>query len=423
MKKYILILMLTICTQGLFALTSNADSIKSDTQKVVVHQDFPVMIDFTSEDEATKALINLDIEGAEAVLKREIAQAKRKRESTAYWDKLMSSCQKTLGGLKGTDRVVIVDSIVVDKKSFLSAYPLTEEYGTLSQSENGETVMFQTQINGMVLKPDHTRDSLNNINIYKYFLENGKLMEKDVVKGLGVNGDINYPYLMPDGQMFYFAARSEDGYGNYDLYVTRYDSDSKRFYRAENMGYPYNSYANDYMLVINDDANIGWFASDRYQPINKVCIYTFIPNTSRHTIDFENTPKNEVVCAASLRPINSLVLTDEQRQDKISAKAKVRGLKETVSHHASKDFEFIVNDNLVYHSLDDFKSNDSKSLCADWIQKKKNLQSLCDQLLKLRDNNADALKNQILNLESRIQELQNEIHDSEKAIRRLEVNN
>ena len=55
------------------------------------------------------------------------------------------------------------------------------------------------------------------------------------------------------------------------------------------MGFPFNSYANDYMLVIDETCNVGWFASDRYQPEGKVCIYTFIPNESRNPYDYENT--------------------------------------------------------------------------------------------------------------------------------------
>lgn len=423
MRKYILSLLLIASNSCLYAHTSSADSVKTDTPKVVIPQDFPLLTDFNESNEATKAFINLDVEGAETILKKEIAAAKRKRESTAEMDRLLAACHKTKEGLKGTDRVVIVDSVVVDKKAFLSAYPITEDYGSLTLAEKGETVMFQTQINGMVLRPEHSKDSINNINIYKYFLEDGKLMEKTLVEGLGIEGDVNYPYMMPDGQMFYFAARTDDGYGNYDLYVTRYDSDSKRFYRADNMGYPYNSYANDYMLVINDDANIGWFASDRYQPLNKVCIYTFIPNSSRHTIDFENTPREEVNCAASLKPIASLVLTDEQRQEKLAAKAKVKGLKDNALSKSNKDFVFVVNDEKVYYSLKDFKSSEAKTLCQNWIQKNKNLQSLNEQLEKLRVANSDALANQILNLETRIQELQNEIHESEKAIRKIEANN
>lgn len=44
---------------------------------------------------------------------------------------------------------------------------------------------------------------------------------------------------------------------------------------------PFNSPANDYMYAIDEFNNIGWFASDRYQPDNKVCIYVFVPNSSK----------------------------------------------------------------------------------------------------------------------------------------------
>jgi hypothetical protein len=179
-----------------------------------------------------------------------------------------------------------VDSVVVDKTDFLRAYPLSEDLGTLILSKRGDIVQYQTQLNGMVLQPEGTDST--DLQIVRYYQEEGHLTEGTIIEGLGIDGDINYPFLMPDGQTFYFAARSENGYGNYDLYATRYDSDSKRFYQAENMGFPYNSYANDYMLVIDETVNLGWFASDRYQPAGKVCIYVFIPNTTRKIYASEN---------------------------------------------------------------------------------------------------------------------------------------
>ena len=225
---------------------------------------------------------------------------------------------------------------------------------------------------------------------------------------------------MPDGQTFYFAARSTEGYGNYDLYVTRFDSDSQRFYHAENMGFPFNSYANDYMLVIDENAHLGWFASDRYQPADKVCIYTFIPNPSRQTIDYETTDLEEVRVHASLHPLANMPLRDEQQQAIASAKKRMKQLATSAISPRIPDFEFILNDTKTCYRLDDFTSAEAQKLCSEWLQKSKNLTSLNEQLQQLRDASPSATQ-QVLNLETRIVELQTEVHTLAKQVRATEL--
>ena len=62
---------------------------------------------------------------------------------------------------------------------------------------------------------------------------------------------------------------------------------------------PFNSPANDYMYAIDEFNNIGWFASDRYQPDNKVCIYVFVPNSSKEVYNYESTDEQIIINAAS----------------------------------------------------------------------------------------------------------------------------
>ena len=215
-------------------------------------------------------------------------------------------------------------------------------------------------------------------------------------------------------------ARTDDGFGNYDLYATRYDSDSKRFYQAENMGFPYNSYANDYMLVIDEAARLGWFASDRYQPQGKVCIYTFIPNESRQTIDYETADIAQLRAAASLQSIMAITLTDEEKLAKADALRRIKLLAATTAATHHQDFEFVLNDDKTCYTLDDFTSTEAQKVCKEWIQKTKNLNALNEQLQQTRDTSPEA-RQQILNLESRVMELKKETHQLEKRIRNLEL--
>lgn len=405
------------CLMVFAAITAHA---QSDSIPPSLPPTYPYLTPISTVEELNADVMSLKFSKADANAKKLITAAKRKKQSTAEYDKVVARCRKGENGLRGVDRVIIVDSVVVDKKDFLKAYPIAADMGSLTLSEKGDIVQYQTQLNGMVLYPVHATDS-TDLQIMRYYLENDRLTEGEAIEGLGIEGDVNYPFLMPDGQTFYFAARCDEGYGNYDLYVTRYDSDSKQFYQAENMGFPYNSYANDYMLVIDEAANLGWFASDRYQPHGKVCIYTFIPNESRQTIDYESTDLSELQNLASLQSIFAIPLTDEQKQAKAQAKKRlstVNSQLSTVNSH--KDFEFVLNDQRICYTLDDFKTPEAKQLCSEWVQKTKNYTALNNQLQEMRET-APTNRQPILNLEARIKELQSEMHHIEKEIRKAEL--
>lgn len=411
MKRIATLLLATASFVTILANNAQMDSLVTVTT-------YPVMYQPSSDSVINSQIATMQYSKVDATVRKQITAAKRKRESTEQLENLLKLCSTGERGLRGVDRVVIVDSVVVNKQNFLSAYPISPELGNLTLSKNGETVQYQTQLNGMVFRPEKTDST--SMHIMRYYIENGKMTGGTPTEGLGIEGDINYPFLMQDGQTFYFAARSNDGYGNYDLYATRYDTDSKQFYHAENMGFPYNSYANDYMLVIDEEANLGWFASDRYQPAGKVCIYTFIPNSSRKTIDYENTNIAEVCLSASLKSINSLPLSDEQKASKVQAKQRANQLKSSTAETKQPDFEFVLNDTKTCYWLSDFTSPEAKRLCQDWLQKSKNLTLLQKQLLQLRDQSPSSTQ-QILNLETRIQELMQQVHQQEKQIRTIEL--
>lgn len=406
------IITLIVCATLTFTAQAQTDSIAPEP---IIPPTYPYQVSLPVAEDLQTDILTYQFDKAAAAAKKLIATAKRRRKPTTEYENIVEICKKGESGLRGVDRIIIVDSVIVNKEDFLKAYPLSEDLGTLTISEKGDIVQYQTQLNGMVLCPVSTSDT-TALQITRYYLEKEKLTEGEIVEGLGIEGDINYPFLMPDGQTFYFAARSNEGFGNYDLYATRYDSDSKRFYQAENMGYPYNSYANDYMLVIDEVANLGWFASDRFQPVGKVCIYTFIPNESRQTIDYATTDIETIRAAASLRSIASIALTDEQKQTKANASRRLKQLSSTASATIHKDFEFVLNDTKTCYTLNDFTSAKAKQLCREWLQKTKNLSALNEQLQQTRES-SPAARQQILGLETRIMELQDDVHRLEKSIR------
>ncbi len=374
-----------------------------------------------SDDDIDKLIYNMKYTEAADKLKKNINQAKRRRKDTSVMDAQLERCNRAMQTLRGTDRVVVVDSVIVDKKSFLSAYGLSDELGTVKMINGGQSTEFITQLGNKVYSVETLKESSK---LYSCYIENGKRTDKKKVEGLDVDGDINYPFLMPDGSTLYFSARSSDGLGNYDIYVTRYDYDEDRYYKAESLGFPYNSYANDYMMVIDDDKHIGWFASDRFQPEGKVCIYTFIPNNSRHTFDYENTPLNKVIAAARLCPI-SITWNTENAAQREQAKNVIKSLKESAKSAKKYEFTLVIDDRTTYYSYSDFRSAKARSKCVEWIDKSKKLKDIENTLQYQREQfhryGNDFVKKQVLSLEKQYEQLLLETEEAEKLTRKFEV--
>ena len=109
----------------------------------------------------------------------------------------------------------------------------------------------------------------------------------DIDPMAGENGDVNYPFLLPDGITLYYASDGESSIGGYDIYMARRNADNG-FLEPVNLGMPYNSPFNDYMMAIDEYTGVGWFASDRNRIPGKVTVYVFVPSEMRVNVDADD---------------------------------------------------------------------------------------------------------------------------------------
>lgn len=82
-----------------------------------------------------------------------------------------------------------------------------------------------------------------------------------------------YPMLSPDGKTLYFASDGFYGMGGYDLYKSEWDEVSESWGAPENLGFPYSSPYNDFLLADTQDGKYTIFASDRGCPADSVEVY------------------------------------------------------------------------------------------------------------------------------------------------------
>lgn len=382
--------------------------------------------------EAGKYYMNqLKFSTAEPYLTRAVRAAQTRKQNWRDVQKVLEACR--LGGqmLAGTEKITVIDSIVVDKKSFLSAYKLSEATGSLAYFNQffgkelpEQSTVYKTEFGDKIYYAQP--DSANHLRLYTSDNMGGQWSKGIPLQGIGgMYTEENYPFMCGDGTTLYFASKGIESLGGYDLFVTRAGDDNTHYLKADNMGMPYNSPANDYMLVLDEYNNLGWFASDRFQPEDKVCIYVYIPNKSRVTFDPSKTDSEALRRAASLYSIKD-TQTDPTIVKNGLARLATAGshTKKVVKAH---DFILVINDNLTYTTYADFKSAEAKALCTDWVKAKKNYDAQLQQLEQQRTQYAagsQAVKQQltagILQLEKNTEAQYKRLQETEIQIRNQE---
>jgi len=107
-----------------------------------------------------------------------------------------------------------------------------------------------------------------------------------------------YPMLSQDGKSLYFASKGLYGVGGYDLYVSTWDEVSGDWSVPVNMGFPYSSPADDFLLAGSCDGRYVLFASDRDCQADSVWVYV---------LEDENMPvRSEVSDPEQLKELASM---------------------------------------------------------------------------------------------------------------------
>lgn len=360
-----------------------------------------------------------------------ISDLNKRKRPTQEAEKLLEKSRSNLRMLKGVEEVCFVDSFVVDKENFLEAYKLSHESGKLfmynsyfkDSNTQGGTV-YETELGNKLyyseLQPDSTLSILSRNKLLDAW-SNGNLLPESINEGINAS----YPYVLTDGITIYYASDGSHSMGGYDIFVTRYNTNTDSYLTPENVGMPFNSPYNDYMYVIDEFNNLGWFASDRYQPENKVCIYVFIPNTSKQVYNYEAMEQDKIIALAQIHSIkdtwtntDAVTAAQERLQKSVDDKPK------TSQQH---EFQFVIDDNNTYYRSDDFRSPQAKALHNQYVLLEKSYKQQQKKLAKMRSEYANAGKNEkdrmsaaILDLEKRVQQLSAELEQAIVKVRNAE---
>ena len=376
------------------------------------------------------ALLVILPSSVDAQKKKSATKAKVKQKTTVVDNEL----EQRLESMRGfTQKVMFIDSVVVSKSKLLSSLNIPDEAGSI-QAYNK---FFNTtdQPNSIVYL-----NQLRNKCVFSKFTDGGwDLYSKEMIgekwsnavplKGLDILGDdvdINWPFLLSDGTTLYFAAKGEESIGGFDIFMTRYDETTQSYLKPENIGMPFNSIDNDYFFIVDEYDGIGWFATDRNQPEGKVCIYSFIYNNVRenYVVD-EYTPEQ----LRQLSEIHSISQTWTSNQARLGALEQLTAVyKRKFTQKKKNDFEFVINDELTYTTLTDFRSVEAAEMYVDLnelLRKKNKLDSSIERARiaypTARQAQREQYKQQLLAAEKQSEKYETDIKNLSKKIRRIEL--
>ena len=334
--------------------------------------------------------------------------------------------------LPNTQKVFIIDSLVVDYSHLVNGIPLPKDYGTIlpynkffNTQKKTDTYVY---VNGFGNKCFYSEMSADST--YRLYTRD-KLNDRQwgspqLLEGFDIPfTEINYPYMTSDGATLYFAAKSEEGLGGYDIYVTSYDTETGKFLKAENIGLPFNSDKDDILYIEDDTDGIAWFASSRRQPEGQVCIYTIALTSTRknYNSDIDEKTLRNYAAITSIKDTWDSTESRQQAMSKVQ-KAISRATKEKTT---KSSICFILNDDVEYTDLSNFSSEKNKQQYQSIIKKQKQLDNTNEQLEQLRSKyhhatktEQNSLSSQILNAEKSQENLILSIKNEIKELRKSE---
>ena len=334
---------------------------------------------------------------------------------------------------EATQQIIFIDSVVVAKDDFLSIIRLNPESGKLNaydkffRSEgHPESYVYINEMGNKCYFSDE--DANSQMRLYTLDKLGEEWSDPLALKGIydGIS-EANYPFMMTDGTTFYFAAKGKESIGGYDIFVTRADTENGQFLKPENIGMPFNSEANDYMYVVDELSNIGYFVTDRRQPAGKVCVYMFIPPTSRHIYN------SDAYSDAQLRgfaDISRIANTWGKGTERKLALERLKAIgKSSAAKQSKSSISFIINDRVTYTDISQFQAPESPDLYRELQSTRKQL-SETEQLLeksrnfyaKAKSEDKRVLRTEILDAERQFVRLTADVKTLEKRIRQSENN-
>lgn len=343
--------------------------------------------------------------------------------------------------LSHVEKVLVVDSLTVDKFEFFRQYSLQPSAGRILSGKEVAASIQDTPISDEFAGEPFTGFT-NEFNDYLIWsqedttgylrlaesvrlvdgswsapeftptvLNNGKELEDDEDDDIEdrVLANAAFPFMLDDGQTLYFASDNENSLGGYDIFIATKDPSDGEFLIPGNLGMPFNSPFDDYMMVLDRQTGVGWWATDRNQLGDRITIYIYALTDERVNVD----PEDENLLAyATLSGWDGL-LDEDQQAERRRLKAEMSKIKP--ANLRTPDFSLDMPGGKTYNYFSDFKNSKAASRMQLYLAQKESLQKKQAQLSTLRKQFAEGNRQ----VQPRILALEEEVRKDSASLKNL----
>lgn len=338
--------------------------------------------------------------------------------------------------LDHVEKVMVIDSIAIDKDSFLKAYRLRASAGNILSGDEVSRLLGPTKIPAeFVGDPDtgftnEFRDymiwSQRDTTGFYRLAESSRLMDgtwstpqfTPSVLNFGeepedemepVREDALYPFMLDDGQTLYYASDNPQSLGGLDIFIATKDPSDGQFLIPGNIGLPFNSEYDDYMMAIDPETGVGWWATDRNQLEDLVTIYIYALTDERVNVD----PDDELLADYATLVNWSSRLDERALKERDRLKKEIATI--TKPDNRKADFNLPMPGGKVYRFYSDFKNMKAAAMMQSYLRDEATLNNKKEELKRLRNEYYKSRKNP--SLSGRILELENSIRQEETQLR------
>lgn len=240
--------------------------------------------------QAQEAFMDYEFDEATDLLEEYFSmQTKAKKPLDESYESLARQITTATNAFGRVQKIVVIDSINMPRSSFFDALNLAKSAGSVRRASDfnlpldsvGTEMAFLSEGKDYFITSVNDEDDNLKLVEYRKLLD-GSWEETDALEGdFDKDGDYAFPFLSGDGQTLYFGNNGEDSMGEYDIFVAMKEPITGESRQPLNMGMPFNSPYNDFMMAIDEETGIGWWATDRNSPGEDVTIYVYLLDETR----------------------------------------------------------------------------------------------------------------------------------------------
>ncbi len=323
--------------------------------------------------------------------------------------------------------LTILKKDTVLKSDILSYYNLSDDAGELMKAGvffrmgvEQDQIIFRTEKGDEVFFP--IKGNSKDYDLYKIIRLIDSWTEPEPLPSpISSNYNDLYPFLLIDGTTLYFSSDRPGGLGGFDIYQSFYDPETGSYSEPSNLGPPFNSADDDFLLVPDSYSGKAWFTTNRGLPDSLTVVVEIVWDSSviRHfTEDI-----NQIKTIANLPISEQAVMEYFNIYDEEDSGTAYAEDKDVVS------FNFYVNDTLLYQNFEDFVCSEALEYFTQGYQIEFMRDSLEGRLINLRDRYASSynkqelkqLSEEIVTMEQKVYSLDDEINGYYRLSRIREI--